>query len=179
MTQRMSVTFDVPEGVLSGRSGSLLNGVFEGIDFGVGQWRWEIGSGSHAGNHLYFASDCGTARAFRFHPAPQQLISLRVFTGGRPGTLLLSDELGQTLVCWLRSGEPEVVTPDWPLPSTIVTVAFSGGWELGLEGVTYETVPETAIHGRLVLEGGEAGRGRLTTAEGHALLRKLMERHSM
>jgi len=43
--QTTTVNFDAP--APPGSSFSLLNGVFQGMDFGTGQWRWESAYNVH------------------------------------------------------------------------------------------------------------------------------------
>ena len=87
-----TVTFDNP--APPGASGSLLSGVFQGLDFGSGQWRWESAYNVNPTNHVYFDSTSGTSRTLRFSPSPRILTSVRVFTSTNAGTLTLSDDAG-------------------------------------------------------------------------------------
>src|SRR5205823_4890444 len=85
-----TVNFDNPA-----PPGSTMSGVFQGIDFGTGQW---LGSGPYnvnPTNHIYFADSTGTSRSFQFAPAPRVLQGMRVYST-TPGTLTLSDDAGQT-----------------------------------------------------------------------------------
>jgi hypothetical protein len=129
-----TVTFDNP--IPPGSSGSFLNGLFQGIDFGTSQWRWENAYGADATRHIYFASGSGTSRTFAFSPGPRTLVSMRVFTGVA-GTLTLTDNLGQTRTQSITTGSMQVVTTGWTQPSTTVTVTFSAGWELGVDDIVY------------------------------------------
>src|SRR6266850_7911214 len=104
--QTTTVNFDTP--APPGASFSLLNGVFQGIDFGTGQWRWESAYNVDATNHVFFDSSVGTSRTFRFSPAPRVLASMRVFTSGA-GTLTLADDLGQTLTRAVATGSMQLV----------------------------------------------------------------------
>src|SRR3989441_6496809 len=99
--QTTTVTFDSP--APPGSSSSLLNGVFQGIDFGTGQWRWEAAYNVDPTNHIFFDSPSGTSRSFQFSPGPRVLTSMRVFTSGA-GTLTLSDDRGQTLTRTVPTG---------------------------------------------------------------------------
>src|SRR2546421_2039799 len=132
--QSTTVNFDTP--APPGASLSLLNGVFQGMDFGAGQWRWESAYNVDPTNHIFFDSSTGTLRTFRFSPAPRLLTSMRVFTTGA-GTLTLSDDLGQTITRAVATGAMQLVTTGWTLPSTVITVTFSSGWNLGIDDVTY------------------------------------------
>jgi len=108
--QTTTVTFDAP--APPGASFSPLNGVFQGIDFGTGQWRWESGYNVDPTNHIFFDSASGTSRTFRFSPAPRILASMRLFTSGA-GTLTLSDDLGQTATRTVTTGSMQLVTTGW------------------------------------------------------------------
>jgi hypothetical protein len=129
-----TVTFDNP--VPPGSSGSFLNGLFQGINFGTSQWRWENAYGAGSTRHVYFGSGSGTSRTFTFSPAPRTLVSMRVFTGVA-GTLTLTDNLGQTRTQAITTGSMQLVTMGWTQPSTTVTVTFPAGWELGVDDVVY------------------------------------------
>ena len=76
-----TVTVDFDNPTPPGASASLLQGVFQGIDFGTGQWRWESAYGSDPSNHIFFESGSGTSRSWTFSPAPRKLTSLQVFSG--------------------------------------------------------------------------------------------------
>lgn len=129
-----TVDFDNP--TPAGASGSLLSGVFAGIDFGNGQWRWEAAFGPAPNNHIYFSSGTGTSRTFSFSPLPRVLNSLRVFAVNT-GTLTLTDDLGQTTTQSLATGAMTLVTTGWTRESTTVTVSFTAGWDLGVDDITY------------------------------------------
>ena len=136
--QTTTVDFDTP--APPGSSFSLLNGVFQGIDFGTGQWRWESAYNVDPTNHIFFDSPSGTSRTFRFSPAPRILTSMRVFTTGTnapTGTLTLSDDLGQTITRTVTTGTMQLVTTDWARASTAITVTFTAGWNLGIDDITY------------------------------------------
>jgi len=129
-----TVTFDNP--IPPGSSGSFLNGLFQGINFGTSQWRWENAYGADSTRHIYFASGSGTSRTFAFSPGPRTLVGMRVFTGVA-GTLTLTDNLGQTRTQSITTGSMQVVTTGWTQPSTTVTVTFTAGWELGVDDIVY------------------------------------------
>jgi hypothetical protein len=147
--QTTTVDFDNP--APPGSSGSLLNGVFQGIDFGTGQWRWESAYNVDPTNHIFFDSSSGTSRTFQFSPGPRILTSVRVFTSGSSspsGTLTLSDERGQTVTRTVTAGSMQLVTTGWAQPSTVVTVAFTSGWNLGIDDITYSVADGTPPPGQ-------------------------------
>jgi len=129
-----TVTFDNP--IPPGSSGSFLNGLFQGLNFGTNQWRWENASGADSTRHIYFASGAGTSRTFTFSPGPQMLVSMRVFTGVA-GTLTLTDNLGQSRSQAITTGSMQLVTTGWTQASTTVTVAFTAGRNLGVDDIVY------------------------------------------
>jgi len=129
-----TITFDNP--VPSGSSGSYLNSLFQGINFGTNQWRWETAWLVDSTRHIYFASSSGTSRTFTFSPAPRFLISMRVFTG-QNGTLTLTDNLGQTITQAVTKGSMQTVTTGWTQASTTITVQFTAGWELAVDDITF------------------------------------------
>jgi hypothetical protein len=130
-----TVTFDNP--VPSGNSGSFLNGVFQGINFGTNRWRWETAFGPNPTRYIYFNSASGTSRTFTFSPGPRTLVSINVFTG-TAGTLTLTDNLGQTRTQAITTGSMQLVTTGWTQPSTTVTVNFTAGRNLGVDDIVYQ-----------------------------------------
>jgi hypothetical protein len=130
------VTFDNP--VPPSSSGSLLNGLFQGINFGINQWRWEGAWNTDNTNHISFHLSSGTSRAFTFSPGPRLLISMRVFTG-KAGMLTLMDNLGQTKTQTITTGSMQTVTTSWAQASTTITVTFTAGWKLGVDDITYRS----------------------------------------
>ncbi len=130
-----TVNFDNPA-----PPGSTMSGVFQGIDFGTGQWQGSGPYNVNPTNHIYFADSTGTSRTFRFPPAPRVLDSIRVYST-TPGTLTLSDDAGQTFTRAVTTGSLQLVTTGWTRPSTTVTVSFTNGWDLGVDDITYGTAP--------------------------------------
>ena len=128
--QQASVDFDSP--APPGASFDLLEGVFEGIDFDIRQWRWEGPFDIDPTNHIFFDSEGGTTRSFRFSDGPRRLIEMDAFSL-ECGTWSITDDNGQTAtledVC---PGLVRSIRPDWPLPSTTITVESSVGWALGI-----------------------------------------------
>jgi photosystem II stability/assembly factor-like uncharacterized protein len=133
-----TVNFDTPI-PLTPPTGAL-DGVFEGIDFGTGQWAWEGPFGAGRTNHIYFADWTGTSRTFAFSPAPRVLQSMRVFSP-TPGILTLADDAGQTLTSGVANFSMQPVNTGWTRPSTTVTVSFTNGWDLGIDDITTSTAP--------------------------------------
>jgi hypothetical protein len=114
----------------------LLNGVFQGINFGTGQWRWSGPFGANPSNFAYFNSAAGTSRSFQFSAGPRVLESVRVFSSVA-GTLTLSNNQGQTLNRALTPGGLQTIQTNWTQAATTVTVSFTAGWELGIDNITY------------------------------------------
>src|SRR2546427_3720695 len=130
--QTTTVNFDTP--APPGSSLDLVNGVFQGIDFGNGQWRWESAYDVDPTNHIFFDSPSGTSRTFGFSPAPRILTSMRVFptdSSAQTGTLTLSDDLGQTITRTVTTGSMQLVTTGWVQASSVITVTFTAGRGLG------------------------------------------------
>lgn len=130
------VNFDTPPP--PGASGALLNGVFEGIDFGLGQWRWEAGNVNPT-NHIFFDSGAGTARTFQFDPGPRIVVSVTVFTL-TAGTLTLSAAGNPDVVEFIDAGPDHrrTITTNWEEAVTTVTVAFEHGWAMALDDIASE-----------------------------------------
>jgi hypothetical protein len=59
-----TVNFDSP--APPGSPGSPLQGTFQGVDFGTGQWVWDGPYASNSTNHIFFNSASGTSRTFGF-----------------------------------------------------------------------------------------------------------------
>jgi len=72
---------------------------------------------------------------------------MRVFTSGA-GTLTLADDLGQTLTRAVATGSMQLVSTGWTLASTVVTVTFGSGWNLGVDDVTYSVAGAAATPSR-------------------------------
>ena len=136
-----TVTFDNP--VPAGNPFDFLNGLFNGINFGTGQWRWEEAYSVNSTNHIFFSSDV-QSRSFTFSPGPRMLTSIRVFSD-QSGTLTLTDNNSQTRTQLITTGSLQTVTTGWTQPSTSVTVTFTGGWYLGVDDIIYSDVsaPDT------------------------------------
>ena len=127
----------------------MKNGYIGGVDFGVGQWRWEGATGPNTTNHLYLDSSSGTLRTFRFSGGAGILTSVEVFTPNT-GTLTLPDDQGQTVSVEVQTGDLYLVETGLEDPSMIVTVDFTAGWDLGVNNViihigalTYNPLKET------------------------------------
>src|SRR5579875_1996794 len=131
----VTVTFDNP--APSGSSGSLLNGIFQGINFGTGNWDWEGPWASDPSNNIYFSSQV-TSRQFTFSPGPMLLVSLHALTDVN-GTLTLTDNLGQTKSQAITTGSMQLVTTGWTQASTTVTVSFTAGMDLAIDDITYSS----------------------------------------
>ncbi len=129
-----TVTFDDP--VPPGVSNDLIEGVFEGIDWGTDQWRWTGPFGPNATNSIYFSEDVGQ-RTFTFAEGSRALLRFAAYTSGATGTLTVSDSAGQQLVRTLTAGSVVQIETGWTAAAAEVTVAFTGGFSLGLDDVTF------------------------------------------
>lgn len=130
--QTSVVTFDNP--APSGAPDSALNGTFQGINFGTGQWRW---SGPYAvarSNSIYFASSAGTSRTLTFSSGPRTLDRIIVYTA-TGGTLTLSDGVNPAMTRSIATGSLHTVSTGWSQSSATVTIAFTGGWALGIDEI--------------------------------------------
>jgi hypothetical protein len=133
-TNEFTVDFDTP--TPPGSSSSLLSDVYDGIDFGRGQWRWEGAWKANTSNHVYFDSKSGLSRNFQFAQAPAVLTSMRVLAG-TSGVLTLSDDAGQTFTRSLPADSLVTIETGWTQAAKTVTVEYSAGWELAVDDVTY------------------------------------------
>ncbi len=128
------VNFDSP--APSGTPDSFISGAFQGINFGSNQWRWSGPYTADPTNSIYFGSNV-SSRSFSFSAGPRILERIRVYTGGAAGTLTVTDNLGQTLTQTVAIGGLQTVNFSWPLQSTTITITFTGGWDLGIDDITY------------------------------------------
>lgn len=159
-TDLQVVDFDSP--APPGNGGDLLNGIFDGIDWGTGQWRWEGPAGPDPSNHVYFDSGTGTSRTFVF-PAPRILGSIDVFAL-TAGTLTLSDDTGQSVTRALNTGPMQTVNTGWIQASSTVTVDYTDGWSLGVDNVEhYSDGPPPEQFALTVVRAGN-GPGTVTSS---------------
>jgi hypothetical protein len=133
-TSEFIVDFDSP--TPPGSSNDRISGVFEGIDFGQGQWRWEGGWNANPTNHVFFASDSGRSRNFQFAGSPAVLTDMRV-NAGVSGVLTLTDDAGQTFTRSLSADSLTPIETGWTQVSKTVTVSYSAGWELAVDDITF------------------------------------------
>jgi hypothetical protein len=133
-TSEFIVDFDAP--TPPGSSNDLLSGVFQGVDFGQGQWRWEGGWNANPTNHVFFASDSGQSRNFQFAGSPAVLTGMRV-NAGVSGVLTLTDGAGQSFTRSLSAGGLTTIETGWKQASKTVTVNYSAGWELAVDDITF------------------------------------------
>lgn len=131
-----TVAFDDP--VPPGNPSDFLDGIFQGIDFGIEQWRWEGAYGVNSTNHIFFSSNVQSG-SFTFSPGPKMFVSMQVFTG-QDGTLTLTDNNGQTKTQVITTGSLQTVITGWTKPSLSVTLTFTGGWDLGIDDIVYSDI---------------------------------------
>ncbi len=128
------VDFDAPKP--PGSSNDLLSGVFEGIDFGQGQWRWEGAWKANPSNHVFFDSSSGQSRDFQFARSPAVLTGMRV-SAETSGVLTLSDDAGQAFTTSLSADSLVMIETGWTQAANTVTVNYSAGWELAVDDIAY------------------------------------------
>lgn len=156
-----TLSFDNPRP--PGANRSVVNGLFGGIDFGVGQWRWEAPYGPDPVTHIYFAYSSGTSRTFQFSPATKILNGV-VVTPDSPGTLTLTDNLGQRFSRFLDNIPQQLVTTGWTQGSTTITVDFTSGWDLNVDQIIFSddgSVPLPRIY-TMLPPSATAGSAGLT-----------------
>jgi hypothetical protein len=135
-----TVNFDNPApGVTSDQP---INGTFQGINFGSSRWALEGPYGADSTNNIYFMSSSAKSAAFSF-TTPSVLQSVAVFAG-TSGTMTLSDNLGQTVSKSISAGRMYTVSTGWTKSSTTVTLAYTAGWSLGVDNITYSSGTSTA-----------------------------------
>lgn len=129
-----TVTFDDP--VPPGSPNELIEGVFEGLDLGTGQWRWTGPFGPDATNSIYFSENV-SQRTFSFSQGSRALLSFAAYTSGVTGTLTVTDDAGQQLVRTLTAGSVMRFDTGWTAAAGEITVAFTGGFSMGLDDITF------------------------------------------
>lgn len=133
------VDFDDPEPPgepFVGNPGLLgeLDGVFQGIDFGEGVWRWERPP-TGGTNLIFFTDETRFSGEFGFASGARELVSLEV-SSPVEGELTVSDDQGRTLTVAVGS-DPLVVTPAWDGASSQIRLEFTAGWELLVTSISY------------------------------------------
>jgi hypothetical protein len=113
-------------------------GIYQGIDFG-NRWRWMAPGPLTVpmvtnGIHFDGVEPPPAVRTFTFVPAPRLLISL-VVIAWNPGSLTLTDDLGQTASLTMAGGALGTLVTGWTQPSTTVTVTVNG-WNFGVDDIT-------------------------------------------
>jgi hypothetical protein len=125
------VTFDDP--IPAGSPGDPITGVFQGIDFGEDGWKWSGPYGSAASNSIYFDSEFGDSRSFRF-TVPRVLAAVTVFAPSG-GALSVTDDSGQSMQAEIRPGVLQIIPTGWKTQSNRVSVTAAAGPELALDEI--------------------------------------------
>jgi hypothetical protein len=131
-----AVTVDFDDPFPPGTPGALLQGNFQGVNFGSAQWMWSDAFGANPTNHIFFNSATGTSRTLQFAAGTRILDAMTVYTM-TSGTLTLTDDQGQQTTRVVNPGSLQTVTTGWTLPSTTVTVNFTAGWDLGIDNIVH------------------------------------------
>jgi hypothetical protein len=134
LAQTATVTFDAP--APPPPANGYLNGVYQGIDFGVSQWRWTPPYASDPTNSIYFARSSDTLRRFSFSGGPRVLLGLSVYTT-RNGTLTLSDGVNPNVTRAVTTGSMQQLATGWTRAAPTITIQFTGGWSLGIDNIVY------------------------------------------
>jgi IPT/TIG domain len=129
------VVFD-PQPPQVATSGDFLNGVYNNIDFGTGQWRWEF---RPTGSVIYFANPAGAF--FSFANGKRLLANLTVYATA-DGQITLTDGTNPDLVLPLTAlTRFQIVPTPWETGANMVTVAFSAGAQLSIVQMEYYGPP--------------------------------------
>lgn len=162
--QPLSIDFDNP--TPPGFPEDLLEGVFQGVDWGTGQWRWEGPFPTDPTNHIFFSSLEGTSRAFTFSPGPRILDRVDVVDiwSGSGGVVTFSDDRGQTVSQTVSPGERQTVITGWTQGSTTVTVGYTLGWLFNLDNVVHAPTGPPPPQQTLTITKAGAGQGTITSA---------------
>ena len=167
--QQATIDFDTPQP--SGGSGSILSGVFDGVNWGNNQWRWESAFNVSNTNHIYFHSGSGQSRQFSFASGSRILQSIKVFSVDN-GTLTLTDNNGQSKQQSVSTGSMQTITTGWDQGSATVTVKFSAGWSMGIDDVVHRPVstspPPPPPSSQFTLSTTQTGSGQGTVTSSPA-----------
>lgn len=131
------VNFDSPAcpNGYGGGGGAPLTGTYQGINWGSSPWDCE----KAAIDTTYSASwmQPVTKATFSF-VAPSILTQLQAGSSSGNGTLTVSTDAGETM-SWAVTGGVAIAvrTTGFVKPATVITVAFTGGWTLELDNITY------------------------------------------
>ena len=132
--QSVTVDFDNPSP--PGGQGSFVQGEFGGINWGSNQWRWGGPYGPNRTNNVYFGSGSGSSRDISFPTDPRLFVSIEVYAL-TAGTLTITDDQGQFFEQIIVTGSLQSVTTGWTMPSTVVTINFASGWDLGVDNFVH------------------------------------------
>ncbi len=103
-----------------------LDGVWEGIDFGDGLWRWTAHTGEGESNQIVFADDEQAAASIKLGECQRRLVKITV-TSEVEGLLTMTDDAGQTKRQPLTPGRHIVSNTSWANPSEEILIEFTAG----------------------------------------------------
>jgi len=112
-----------------------IKGIYKFLDWGVDQWALDTPWGGCPDDNIYFSST-GTSRNFSF-TSPRVLTGAQVCTP-TPGTLTLTSDAGETFSQAIISWTYTNLKTGWTKPATQITVSFTGGWNLGVDTISYQ-----------------------------------------
>jgi len=114
------------------------NGLFQGINFGSGQWSVSGPYGTNNTNHIYFSMNV-SSRSFTFANGPSVLTSLRLYAlGSQSQTITLTDNNGQMVSLTISNSDGvQTIVTNWTNPSSTITLSSTAGWAFGLDDIGY------------------------------------------
>lgn len=101
-----------------------LNGVYQGIDFGQGQWNWEGPFLGMKSNNIYVSTP-SNSRQFTF-ANPQVLVSMDVATYAA-GSVTITSDAGETVTEDIPLNQVVTVKTGFTLPAKVITLTYSQG----------------------------------------------------
>lgn len=135
------MTFDNPAPPGTGNPNSPLNGVYKMIDFGTTGWLWQGPTGLEGVNNITFDSGSSNpaARHFSFGGGATRVLLRLKASVQQGGNFTLTDDQGQTFDSGpiLAANPPKFFDTGWTLPSNMITVTSSVGWELLIDTLVY------------------------------------------
>jgi len=123
---------------------------YENLVFETTKWAWEPGNLDDPANHIYFVFP-ETQGTITFVNGPRLLKSMIASADYRGGQMTVDDTINptqnptQSLTFPLRTmgtpGTPQLLTLNWTMKSTTVTVKFAVSGSLVIDTITYQGPP--------------------------------------
>lgn len=133
------VDFDFP---MPATSAPYLRGLHGGIDFGF-EWGWHAPYNAATTNHLYVDQSVAQP-SFRFSGGAKILESLKVFTDEGRGTVVISDDQGQSISLLVQADlQLHEIRTGFTKASNVIFVTLpNADFGIGIDDITYRAPTE-------------------------------------